>query len=185
MIDHDKKIPDCVRLILIVNPAVSSELPTTLPESFLRIDLSTPYRSTIAITSLASFIARCIGKDVPEGDFGSDVQGKKPIVFDVGKDEVKLREALQRSRDLIGDDVTLLYDSFVPSSMREICASTGKEKGRSWDCLDAWNFYGWEADTVVAVTGGGLDTLEMVTRVKTQMIVILVESFESFKSYKD
>merc|ERR1719510_722811 len=163
MIDHDKKIPDCVRLILIVNPVVSSRLPTTLPESFLRIDLSTPYRSTIAITSLASFIARCIGKDVPEGDFGSDVEGKKPIVFDVGKDEVKLREALQRNRDLIGDDATLLYEWGLPSSMEEICLSTGKEKGGNWDCSEAENFTGWEADTVVAVTSGW-DILEMMTR---------------------
>merc|ERR1719510_936321 len=129
MIDHDKKIPDCVRLILIVNPVVSSRLPTTLPESFLRIDLSTPYRSTIAIASLARFIAKCVGKNVPEGDFGSDVEGKKPIVFDIGKDEVKLREALQKSRDLIGDDATLLYENALPPSMKEICLSTGKKEG--------------------------------------------------------
>merc|ERR1711936_978226 len=91
---QNEKIPACVRLILMVNPENSSNLPTTLPESFLRIVLSTPYRSTIAITSLARFIAKCDDKDVPEGDFGSDVQGKKPILFDIGKDfyEVKLRE---------------------------------------------------------------------------------------------
>merc|ERR1712037_409826 len=104
-------------LILIVNPKYSSDLRTTLPESFLHINLATCYRSTIAITTLARFIAECEGKVVPEGEFGSDVEGKKPIVFDVGKDEVKLREALQRSRDLFGDDATLLYDPYLPSSM--------------------------------------------------------------------
>jgi len=187
---QSEKIPDCVRLILIVNPEFSSNLPTTLPESFLRIDLSTPYRSTIAITSLARFIAKCIGKDVPEGDFGSDVEGKKPIVFDTGKDEVKLREALQRSRDLIGDDATLLYeygdDYILPSSMKEICLRTGKEKGGHWDCSDATNFYGWEADRVVAVTAGW-ETLEMMTRGKTQLIIILVEQDDDDdkKFYKD
>ena len=128
--DHDERIPQSVRLILAVNPVLSSDLPTTLPESFLHINLATPYRSTIAITTLARFIAKCEGKVVPEGEFGSDVEGKKPIVFDVGKDEVKLREALQRSRDLFGNDATLLYDLNLPFSMKKIC----KKKGRPWEC---------------------------------------------------
>ena len=53
-----------------------------------------------------------------EEEIRSDVEGKKPIVCDVCKDEVKLREALQRSRDLFGNDATLLYDAFLPSSMQ-------------------------------------------------------------------
>ena len=166
----------CVKLILIFNPFLSSRLRTTLPESFLYINLTTPYRSTIAITTLARFLAKCKGVVVPEGEFGSDVEGKKPIVFDVGKDEVKLREALQRSRDLFGDDATLLYESFLPSSMREICESNGKEKGGAWECYPAWKFFGWESNKVVAVVAGGsATTLEMATRAKTQLIVILVE----------
>merc|ERR1719305_1186252 len=132
--DHAERIPQCVKLILIVNPKYSSDLRTTLPESFLHIDLATPYRSTIAITTLARFLAKCEGKVVPEGEFGSDVEGKKPIVFDVGKDEVKLREALQRSRDLFGDDATLIFEHNLPSLMREICSSNGKEKGGALEC---------------------------------------------------
>ena len=53
--DHAERIPQCVKLILIVNPLDSSYLRTTLPESFLHINLVTPYRSTI--TTLARFIA--------------------------------------------------------------------------------------------------------------------------------
>merc|ERR1719209_1266208 len=114
-------------MILVLNPDASKST-LTLPPSFLHVTLTTPYRSTIAITTLARFIAKCKGEVVPEGEFGSDVEGKKPIVFDVGKDEVKLREALQRSRDLFGNDATLLYDNGLTSSMREICKSNGKEK---------------------------------------------------------
>jgi hypothetical protein len=51
--DHAERIPQCVKIILIVNPLFYSDLPTTLPESFLHINLATPYRSTIAITRLA------------------------------------------------------------------------------------------------------------------------------------
>ena len=173
MADHSERIPQCVKLILIVNPANSSLLRTTLPESFLHINLATPYRSTIAITTLARFIAKCEGQVVPEGEFGSDVEGKKPIVFDVGKDEVKLREALQRSRDLFGNDATLLYDYGLPSSMIEICKSNGKEKGGPWECYHAAKFFGWESNKVVAVTAGRGGTLEMATRAKTQLILIL------------
>ena len=96
-------------------------------------------------------------------------------MFDVGKDEVKLREALQRSRDLFGNDATLLYDYDLPSSMIEICESNGKEKGEAWECNRAVQFYGWESDHVVAVTTGG-HTLEMATRAKTRIILILVEA---------
>ena len=154
LVDHVERIPQCVKLILIINPAHSSRLRTTLPESFLHINLATPYRSTVAITTLARFIAKCQGEVVPEGEFGSDVEGKKPIVFDVGKDEVKLREALQRSRDLFGDDATLLYDLFLPSSMIKIWESIGKKKGGACECYDAYDFYGWETNKVVAVTTG-------------------------------
>merc|ERR1712037_969505 len=148
-------------LILIVNPKYSSDLRTTLPESFLHIDLATPYRSTIAITTLARFLAKCRGKVVPEGEFGSDVEGKKPIVFDVGKDEVKMRKALQRSRDLFGDEATLLYHPRLPYSMKDICESNGKEKGGAWECYRADKFIGWEANNVVAATvGSGFNTLE-------------------------
>ena len=56
--DQAERIPECVKLILIVNPKNSSLLPTSLPESFLHINLATPYRSTKAITSLARFLAK-------------------------------------------------------------------------------------------------------------------------------
>ena len=91
----DLVLPESVRMILVLNPIVSDgKSPLTLPPSFLHVTLTTPYRSTIAITSLAHFIAKCKGLVVPEGDFGSDVEGTKPIVFAVGKDKRKMEEAL-------------------------------------------------------------------------------------------
>ena len=98
-------------------------------------------------------------------------------MFDVGKDEVKLREALQRSQDLFGNNVTLLYDDYyLPFSMREICEINGKKEGGPWECYLAGEFFGWEADIVLAVTVGAHYTLEMATRAKTQLILILAEA---------
>merc|ERR1712218_8430 len=110
----DQSFPESVRMILIVNPKESDGSPLTLPPSFLHVTLTTPYRSTIAITSLARFIAKCKGLVVPEGDFGSDVEGTKPIFFDVGKDEIKMEEALKHCRKRLGDNATILYDANLP-----------------------------------------------------------------------
>ena len=49
---------ESVRMILVLNPAAYGR-PMALPPSFLHVTLTTPYRSTIAITSLARYIAQC------------------------------------------------------------------------------------------------------------------------------
>ena len=85
-----------------------------------------------------------------------------------------LKSALQRSREQLGDEATLLYEWNLPSSMEEICKSHGKEKGGPWECYDAANFYGWEAERVVAVTTGW-NILEKATRAKTELILIIAE----------
>jgi len=172
--EPSESFPANVTIIAVVNPLKSHKLPT-LPESVLQINLTTPYRSTIAITSLARFLAKGWGLDFPEGEFGSDVKGKKPIAFDVGGSLENLKMALQRSREQLGGVATLLHDLYgLPSSMKEICESHKKEKGGPWECYDAVNFYGWEAERVVAVTTGW-NTLEMTTRAKRELILILAK----------
>ena len=59
--------------------------------------------------------------------------------------------------------------------MTEICKSHGKEKGGPWECYEANNFFGWEAERVVAVTTG-FYILEEASRAKTELILILAES---------
>ena len=179
--EQSESFPTNVTIIGVVNPRRASNLPT-LPESVLHINLTIPYRSTIAITSLARFLE---GVDVSKGEFGSDVQGKKPIAFDVGADEVKLKLALQRSREQLGDNATLLFDPLLPSSLKEICERHGNEKGGPWECYIATHFYGWEAEKVVAVaTGRGAIILEQATRAKTELILIIAESEGAFKKLR-
>ena len=153
---------------------MSSKSPLTLPPSFLHVTLSTPYRSTSAITSLARFIAKCEGLAVPEGDLGSDVDGIKPIFFDVGKDERKMKEALKHCRKHLGDNATILYEDYIPDSIKKLARDQGKESGGTWDRFDAGNFYGWEAEIVVAVTGG-FNIMELITRARNMVAVIVVE----------
>ena len=69
--------------------------------------------------------------------------------------------------------------------MEEICKSNGKEKGGAWECYDSAEFFGWEANRVVAAITGVAFTLEMATRAKTQLILILVEPEYSKEEYAD
>ena len=56
--------------------------------------------------------------------------------------------------------------------MEEICESHGKEKGGPWECYKADDFYGCEAERVVAVTSRD-NILEMATRARTELILII------------
>ena len=114
-------------MILILNPKESRGNPLTLPPSFLHVTLTTPYRSTIAITRLARFIADCNCLVIPEESFGSDVEGTKPILFEVGYDERKMKAALDHCRKLLGDDVTILYDKWLPYSFKNMVKDQGRE----------------------------------------------------------
>ena len=52
------QIPENIRLVMNLNPITSLRRNLSLPPSFLHIK-NVPYRSTIAITSLARFMATC------------------------------------------------------------------------------------------------------------------------------
>ena len=292
----DIQIPQTVRLILIVNPVLSN-ISLSLPTSFIQVTLTTGFRSTIAITSLAQFIAnqenekkksgnqegksskyaekrvtseeekaermksvqdqieafvksktlelsfppelssfeRMLVHEVAEtmgllhesqgkgaerrivvrkkggasreeeegkkeakgkekkgaakkncdkhllsetvavgGNYGSDVKGVKPMFFDVDNEEGKLDEALAQSLCLLGDDVTILHAGLT-DSMKAKVNKYGKEQGGSWECYRAGDFYGWEAEKVVAVTSG-YSNMELITRAKTKLIFILIRN---------
>ena len=179
----EQSFPKSVRMILVLNPSSSYDgSPLTLPPSFLHVTLKTPYRSTRAITFLARFIAaKCKGLDVPDiGQslpIGSDVEGIRPIFFDIGKDERKMEEALEECHKQLGNNVTILYDSDSNCKTIERWMS-----GRAdWYCYDAGDFTGWEDDQVVVVTSGEF-LLEMITRAKTMLYVLLVDNGDSLYS---
>ena len=168
-----------IRMILVMNPK-SSKVPLTLPSSFHHVTLATPYRSTINITSLARFIAQCKDLVVPEGDFGSDVKGDKPLVIDIGRVSedralgfqcIAMEKATLFCQEHLGDNATILYDNHIPGLIRRIVKEQGKEEGGPWDCYHAVEFYGWEAERVVVVTDGD-NIMEMITRAKTYLRLI-------------
>ena len=116
----------------------------------------------------------------PEGDFGSDVEGTKPIFFEVGKDEQKLKEALAHSLKHLGDNATILYDYVLPESIEKMVKAQR-------NCFFVGNFYGWEAERVVAVTNR-INTMEQITRARTHLSVILAgedveDVYEESKKY--
>ena len=59
--------------------------------------------------------------------------------------------------------------------MRAICRAMTKEKGGPWECYNSLNCTGWEANRVVVVTCGTIGVLEMITRAKTHLNLILAK----------
>ena len=81
--------------------------------------------------SALGLVAKCKGLLVPEGDFGSDVGGTKPIFFDVGLDKRRMKEALGRCRKLLGDYVTILFGK-LPDSMEKMVEDQMEGGRRDW-----------------------------------------------------
>ena len=50
-----------------------------------------------------------------------------------------------------------------------------KEKGGPWECCKSLDCIGWEAARVVVVTCGTIGVLEMITRAKTHLNLILAK----------
>ena len=51
----------------------------------------------------------------------------------------------------------------------------GREAVAPSKCYNACGFYGWEAERVVAMTSGGFCLLEMITRARIHLAVVLVD----------
>lgn len=85
-----------------------------------------------------------------------------------------MEKALKHCRKHLGDNATILYEDYIPDSIKKLAKDQGKESGGSWDRFDAGNFYGWEAEIVVAVTGG-FNIMELITRARNMVAVIVVE----------
>jgi len=187
----DQSLPESVRMILVLNPDAvdAEESPLTLPPSFLHVTLTTPYRSTIAITRLTHFIAKCRGLVVPDIDFGSDVEGVKPIIFDIGNDRKKIPEALEKFHKQPGDNTTVLFKGLVDDFNLEITSEIEKwmkAAGANWDCSNTTrSFTGSEAEKVLAVTNGDIELMEAITRAKTILYILLVADDEHYSETKD
>ena len=59
-----------------------------------------------------------------------------------------------------------------------------KKAGGPWECYHINNYFGWEAERVVAVTTGW-NLMEMITRAQTRLSVILVgrDGYAETKEY--
>ena len=179
---RDQTFPESVRMILVVNPQL--ENPSILPPAFLQVTLTIPYRSTIAITSLARFMEERISLKVPEGDLGTDVEGVKPMYFDIGSERCKIKEALVYCCNQMGVSATILHG--VGPDIEELVKEGAKSAGIHWNIHNIESFYGWEADRVVAVVNEPTSMMELITRAKLQLAVIILDdglgtSYEDMK----
>ena len=96
-----------------------------------------------------------------------------------------MEEAFKHCHKHLGDNVTILYDNHVPESMKKMV----EVAGGAWECYEQTKFVGWEFDKVVAVTTGqgygyGMHILELITRARIHLSVILVRDDDDYASTK-
>ena len=60
----------------------------------------------------------------------------------------------------------------------------GKEARGPWESYHVRDFYGWEAERVVTVTGGD-NIMELITRAKTHLAVIFTGSNDDYSKHKN
>ena len=70
------------------------------------------------------------------------------------------------------------YTESHKTKIDEMLAKQLAEDGNQWDRHHSDNFFGWEAERVVAVTNG-TNIMEMITRAKLSLCVILADSSEA------
>ena len=177
----EQAFPETVRMILVLNPTLSSH-PLTLPHSFLHVTLKIPYRSTNAINSLACHVAKSENLSLPS-EFGTDVEGAKPIFYDAGVDEDRLHEALMSCQKQMGETATILYHGNTGYSTEKRVRGQEKESGVPWEIYPIYHFYGWEADKVIVMTSGQ-DVMELITRAKVELAVIIVDEGDPDDGYE-
>ena len=90
---------------------------------------------------------------------------------------------MEHCRKHLGDNVTILYDDNVPPSMKKMAKEQGKEARGPWESYQVRDFYGWEAERVVTVTGGE-NIMELITRAKTHLAVIFTGSNDFYEKHK-
>ena len=181
-----KRVPKEVFLVLLFNPGLYRGTPLLLPSSSLCLNL-TIYRSTKNITSLHSCIAKATKQSVPLGNPGTEVMGMLPRLVVLGnlgeleEEEVALRIRyglnMVRRSFVVGEEeseVTVIdddsgYSSLLARLAEEYC----------WTMKDVSDMYGGEADRVVVVGEGHL---ESVSRARLCLGILLCCSDEESRS---
>ena len=139
-------------------------------------------------------MAKLHGFQVPEGECGNDVDGFKPVLFDVGSDYEKLKTTILKCQQLFKDNAVVLTNmgtegrSYYPKSeefkMREVLSELEKRtrgwakmepRSKSWEYNSPHTYYGWEADNVILLTTYDYN-MEMITRARQRLLVIVVQS---------
>ena len=72
----------------------------------------------------------------------------------------------------LGDNATIL----LPFDYGEEIKKWMKAAGALWDCYDERHFYGWEADSIIVVLTSGGQQMEQITRAKTKLYILLMDS---------
>ena len=63
--------------------------------------------------------------------------------------------------------------------MKTMVREKSKEENRTWECYDAKDYYGWEADRVVVVTEG-TNIMELISMARTRGVRYVISQTNIF-----
>ena len=96
-------------------------------------------------------MAKCYHLKVPDdGEFGSDVDGFKPILFDVGRydEKMKMKQTLAKCHQLFGEKAVVLYMWGDGSAKFKV--NKMKQGPWLWEYNDAESYYALSRNTVLS-----------------------------------
>jgi len=166
-----ERIPSEVFVVLLFNPGLYRGKSLLLPSSCLSLHLPTTYRSTKSIINLHSCIATALKRNAPSGNPGTEVVGALPklvVLGDLRKlEEEEVADRIRFGLDLVKEEseMIMIHDSYGLSSL---LAKQAEEF--SWTMKKDLDMYGGEADRVVVV---GRGQLESVSRSRVSLAVLL------------
>ena len=172
-----ERIPSEVFVVLLFNPGAYDGKSLLLPSSCLRLHLATTYRSTKSIINLHSCITSALKWNAPSGNPGTEVVGPLPklvVLGDLGELEEeekadRIRFGINLVKSFVAgkeeSEVTLIDNS---GGLSSLLAKQAEEF--SWTMKDEFDMYGGEADRVVVVGNG---TLESISRARVSLAVLL------------
>ena len=104
-----------------------------------------------------------------------NVDGMKPIIFDVGKDDGNMEKAMEHCHTLLGDNVPFYLPINLVPSMRKVVEDQVKDAGRRSNEMSG-------SDKVVLVTTGDPDIYQ-ITKARTHLCIILAEPHSGAEGY--
>ena len=169
--------------VLLFNPGLYGEGRLRLPVSCLHLHLPTTYRSTQNISWVHSCLTTALETYAPSVNSGTEVIGELPklvVLGDLGRNEKMAGARIRQGFKMMTS--SLKWTIIVDDDDDLVSLVTHEAYGRGWTVRRRSEMYGSEADNVLVV-GSGM--LESISRARVNLGILLCFNNEEGKKDYD